>query len=307
MNGSSKPSVLVVGSVAYDNIISPHGRGDWLLGGSASYGSIAASYFAPTRLVGVVGGDFRDEDRQRLSRHNIDLAGLQTNPQGKTFFWEGEYASDFSSRTTRDLQLNVFETFEPQLPEPYSHSDFVLVGNIQPSLQARVMDMVSNPTAFHLIDTIDFWIGQDREAVATNFRRASAVVINDSEVALFTGESNPILGARKMLADGTRTLILKKGEHGVLLFTGDTIFALPAYPVTDLRDPTGAGDSFAGALLGRLAELQDSSLPALKQALLYATATASLTVEAFSTNRLESAGRPEIEARVAELRRMVSL
>ncbi len=303
----SSKSVLVVGSVAYDNVVTAHDRGDYLLGGSASYGSIAASYFAPTRLVGVVGGDFRDTDRERLTRHNIDLTGLQTEPSGKTFFWEGEYERNFNARSTTTLELNVFESFNPVIPESWKMSDYILVGNIQPGLQARVMEQVSNPDAFFLIDTIDFWIGQDREAVAANFRRASAVVINDSEVALFTGEANPILGARKMLADGVKTLILKKGEHGVLLFQGDTIFALPAFPVTELRDPTGAGDSFAGALLGRMAEQGDASPDALKEALLYATATASLTVEAFSTNRLESAGRPEIEKRVEALRRMIRL
>lgn len=300
-------SVLVVGSVAYDNVVTAYDRGDYLLGGSASYGSIAASYFAPTRLVGVVGGDFREADRERLARHNIDLAGLQTEPDGKTFFWEGEYERNFNARSTTTLELNVFEQFNPVIPEDWKQSEYVLVGNIQPTLQAHVMDQVTNPNAFFLIDTIDFWIGQDREKVAENFRRASAVVINDSEVALFTGESNPIIGARKMLADGVETLILKKGEHGVLLFHGDDIFALPAYPVTELRDPTGAGDSFAGALLGRMAERGQPSISALKEALLYATATASLTVEAFSTDRLESSGRPEIEARVETLRKIIQL
>lgn len=298
--------VLIVGSVAFDNIITPYDKGEGILGGSASYASLASSYFAPTRLVGVVGNDFGDEYVSRLQKRDIDLEGLQRDKSGPTFFWKGKYHENFSSRETLDIQLNVFEKFEPKLPPRYQNTPFALLGNIHPSLQLHVLEQMTRK-AFVVADTIDLWIQTCHAGLLEVVERVDLLVINDSEATLLTGESNVILAGRKLLSHGPQYVIIKKGEHGAVLFHKQSLFALPAYPVTDLRDPTGAGDSFAGALLGYLAATQDIGFDGIKRAMLYATATASLTVEAFSCDRLESAGPEAIRSRHADLLEIIRL
>ena len=296
--------VLIVGSVAYDSITTPHASGERILGGSASYASLAASYFAPPRIVGVVGHDFRDRDRKKLAKRGIDLDGLLTDSSGRTFFWRGRYHENFNRRDTEDLQLNVFEKFKPRLPETHRASPYVMLGNIRPDLQLEVLNQLTAPK-FVLVDTIDIWIETQRDKLLEVMRRADLTVINDTESTKLTGEANVIVAGRHLRKHGCKTVIIKKGEHGAVLFHEEGMFALPAYPVTELRDPTGAGDSFAGALLGYLASVGASDFATLKQGMIYGTAVASLTVEAFSTDRLAQAGCREIRARRKELLKLI--
>ena len=298
--------VLVVGSVAYDSIITPHATGERILGGSAAYACLAASYFAPPRIVGVVGHDFRDRDRAKLAKRGIDLDGLATDPSGRTFAWRGRYHENYNRRDTEDLQLNVFEQFRPLLPDAHRATPFVMLGNIRPDLQLRVLDQLTAPR-FVLADTIDIWIETQREALGEVMRRADLLVVNDTESAKLTGEANVIVAGHRLREHGCRTVIIKKGEHGAVLFHAEGLFTLPAFPVTELRDPTGAGDSFAGALLGYLAATGKTDFATLRQAMVFGTAVASLTVEAFSTDRLAKAGCREIRARRKALLRMMKV
>ena len=298
--------LLVVGSVAFDNVITPHAKKERILGGTASYCSFAASYYAEVRMVGVVGNDFGDSDLERLRARGIDLEGVQKDDSGPTFFWKGKYHENFNRRDTLDIRLNVFENFRPDLPESYKDSSFVLLGNIHPALQMHVLDQLSG-SSFVLADTIDLWIETEREALLSLIKRVSLFVINDTEAEELTGESNIIIAGEKLRQMGPDSVIIKKGEHGAILFHEDGLFALPAYPVKQLHDPTGAGDSFAGALIGRLSSRNRSDFSAIKEAMLYATCTASLTVEAFGCDRLESAGKSEIEDRVSSLHRLISV
>ena len=302
--GREADPVLVVGSVAYDSIITPHDKGERILGGSAAYACLAASYFAPPRIVGVVGHDFRDRDRNKLAKRGIDLDGLLTDASGRTFFWRGRYHENYNRRDTEDLQLNVFEKFAPRLTEAHGATPFVLLGNIRPDLQLEVLNQLTAPR-FVMADTIDIWIETQRDKLAEVMRRADLLVVNDTESAKLTGEANAIVAGRALRRHGCKTVIVKKGEHGAVLFHEEGMFALPAYPVTELRDPTGAGDSFAGAMLGYLAAAGSTDFATLKQAMIYGTAVASLTVEAFSTDRLAKAGCREIRARRKELLKLI--
>lgn len=298
--------LLVVGSVAFDNVITPQAEQERILGGAASYCSFAASYYTQVRMVGVVGNDFGESDLDRLRARGIDLEGVKKDDSGPTFFWKGKYHENFNRRDTLDIRLNVFEKFRPDLPESYKDSSFVLLGNIHPALQMHVLDQLAG-NSFVLADTIDLWIETERESLLSLIKKVSLFVINDSEAEELTGESNVILAGEKLRQMGPETVIIKKGEHGAILFHKEGMFALPAYPVTQLHDPTGAGDSFAGALIGRLSSRNRSDFSAIKEAMLYATCTASLTVEAFGCERLESAGKSEIEERVASLNQLISV
>jgi len=298
--------LLVVGSVAFDNVITPHAEQERILGGAASYCSFAASYYTQVRMVGVVGNDFGESDLGRLKARGIDLEGVKRDESGPTFFWKGKYHENFNRRDTLDIRLNVFENFRPDLPESYKDSPFVLLGNIHPALQMHVLDQLSGD-AFVLADTIDLWIETEREALLSLIQRVNLFVINDSEAEELTGESNVILAGNKLRQMGPESVIVKKGEHGAILFHQDGMFALPAFPVTQLHDPTGAGDSFAGALIGRLSSRNRSDFASIKEAMLYATCTASLTVEAFGCDRLESAGKSQIEGRVDSLKQLISI
>ncbi len=298
--------VLVVGSVAFDAIKTPLGGHDRILGGSATYGSVAASYFAPTRLVGVVGTDFTEADVARLRRRGIDLEGLQVDRGGETFFWSGVYGENFETRQTLETRLNVFADFKPTLPAAYRGSPYALLGNIQPTLQAMVLDQLA-PGAFTVADTMNLWIDVAREALLALLPRVSLFILNDEEARQLTGEANVYNAGPKLQARGPRIVLIKKGAHGAVLFHPEGLFALPAFPVTRVEDPTGAGDSFAGALIGQLAAAGDTSIAAMRRAIAYATVTASLTVEALGIDRLEQAGREEIDRRFAELVRLTAI
>jgi len=257
-------------------------------------------------MVGVIGNDFGDEHLDRLRSRGIDLEGVQKDDSGPTFFWKGRYHENFNRRDTLDIQLNVFEKFRPDLPDSYKDSNFVLLGNIHPALQMHVLDQLQG-SSFVLADTIDLWIEIERKALLDLITKVNLFVINDTEAEELTEEKNIILAGNKLREMGPETVIIKKGEHGAILFHEDGMFALPAYPVTELRDPTGAGDSFAGALIGRLASRNRSDFQAIKEAMVYATCTASLTVEAFGCDRLESAGVKVIKERSDTLHRLISV
>lgn len=305
-NSTESSPLLVVGSVAFDNVITPYGEKEHILGGAASYCSLAASYYARVRMVGVIGNDFGEEHLDRLIARGIDLEGVRKDDSGPTFFWKGKYHENFNRRDTLDIQLNVFENFRPDLPNSYKDSAFVLLGNIHPALQMHVLDQLRGDP-FVLADTIDLWIEIERNALLDLIQKVSLFVINDTEAEELTNENNIILAGQKLRQMGPQSVIIKKGEHGAILFHEDGMFALPAFPVTDLRDPTGAGDSFAGALMGRLASRNRFDFSTIKEAMIYATCTASLTVEAFGCDRLESAGVEAIKERAQSLQSLISI
>jgi sugar/nucleoside kinase (ribokinase family) len=295
-------SVLVVGSVAYDGIETPFGKVDRILGGSASYISLASSYFLnPVRLVGVVGNDFADEDIQLLKNKNVDLEGLQVDDSGKTFFWQGKYHYDLNQRDTLDTQLNVFEHFDPVIPENYKGSQYIALGNIEPSLQRKVLEQVDDPK-FTVMDTMNFWIEGALDALKETIKRVDMIVINDSEARELANEPNLIKAAEKIIEMGPKGLIIKKGEHGALLFTNDTIFSVPAYPVVDIFDPTGAGDTFLGGLIGWLADTDDLSEQNLRRGVVFGSVMASYCVEEFGPERLKNLTQTEILSRYSEFK-----
>ena len=297
-------SLLVVGSVAYDGIETPFGKTEKILGGSATYLSLAASYFAKKiNLVGVVGRDFSDEDIEVLKSRDIDLEGLQVDNSGDTFFWSGKYHFDLNKRDTLDTQLNVFEHFDPVIPEKYKDSRFVALGNIEPSLQEKVLDQVDSP-ALVVMDTMNFWIEGTPDALKKTLKRVDLLVINDSEARELAGEPNLIKAADKVRDLGPQSLIIKKGEHGALLFTGDEIFSAPAYPVIDIFDPTGAGDTFMGGLLGWLAYTNDLTPNNMRKAVVFGSVMASFCVEEFGPERLKSLNEKQIYDRYREFRRL---
>lgn len=303
---ASSSSVLVVGSVAFDAIKTPSADSGRIVGGSATYAGIAASYFASTRLVGVVGKDFGEDNIQRLKRKGIDLQGLQVDESGDTFFWSGEYGENFTTRTTLDTQLNVFANFKPTIPTDYKATPFVLLGNIQPSLQSMVLDQLE-PGAFVAADTMNLWIDIAKQDLLDLLPRIDMLILNDEESEQLTGKPNVFEAGEALQKLGPRVVLIKKGQHGAVLFHPDGLFALPVYPVKQVADPTGAGDSFAGALVGFLASQGNTEFATIKRAAAYATVTASLTVEALGVDRLENAGREAINARCDELLKMMSI
>jgi sugar/nucleoside kinase (ribokinase family) len=297
-------SLLVVGSVAFDSIETPHGTVDDALGGSASYFACAASYFTRPRLVAVVGQDFPDDHRRLLTGRNIDTAGLVTLP-GKTFRWKGRYHQDMNTRDTLEVHLNVFGDFNPVLPDHFRDSSHVFLANGSPVLQARVLDQVTKPKLV-LADTMDLWINNQRRELMELLPRLDGLLLNDSEARQLTGEDNMVRAGHAVRKMGPKFVVLKKGEHGAMLFSADGIFVVPAYPTESVVDPTGAGDSFAGGILGYL-DSDDSPPPGrLRRGMAYGTVVASLTVEGFGLDRLRNTHRNEIDQRLEEYCRMMA-
>jgi len=299
-------SLAVIGTVAIDAVKTPFGSKDQVFGGSASYFSYAASYFTSVAVVAVVGKDFPEEYRSVLQERNIDLSHL-VQAEGKTFFWRGEYGSDLNVAHTLDTQLNVLQDFNPQLNFRTLPS-FVFLANIDPALQLSVLDQI-HPVQpkFIACDTMNFWIANKKPELLKVLSRVDGVVLNDGEIRELTGETNLINAARKVQDSGPSRVILKKGEHGVLLFDESRFFALPAYPLEEVFDPTGAGDSFGGGMMGYLAECGDTSFENLKRAIAYGTMTASFAVEDFSLEGLRRSSREKIEERLEVFRKMCSL
>ncbi|MBI2430369.1 MAG: sugar kinase [Ignavibacteriales bacterium] len=279
-------SLLVVGSVAIDDIETPFGKAVNVLGGSAVYIAVAASYFTPNvRLVGIVGGDYPQEAINFLKERHIDLEGLEIVKDGKTFHWTGRYHHDLNNRDTLALNLNVFEKFNPKIPESYKKSKYICLGNIDPVLQRRVLEQVEKPKLV-VGDTMNFWIDTKRDELIKTFPMFDAFILNDSEARLLTNEPNLLRAARKIRAMGAKTLIIKKGEHGALLFHEDQVFSAPAYPLEDIFDPTGAGDTFAAGFTAWLVKTDDLSYENFKRAVIYGSAMASFCVEKVSVDGL---------------------
>jgi sugar/nucleoside kinase (ribokinase family) len=297
-------SLLVVGSIAFDSIETPNGSVDEALGGSATYFAIAASFFAPPRLVGVVGQDFPAQHRQMFADHGVDIAGLTTLP-GETFRWKGRYHQDMNTRDTLAIHLNVFAAFDPELPEHFRDSSHVFLANGTPALQAKVLSQVRRPQLV-LADTMDLWINTQRNDLLALLPRLDGLLLNDSEAQLLTGEDNLVRAGQAVRRLGPKFVILKKGEHGAMLFSADGVFVMPAYPTEAVIDPTGAGDSFAGGVLGYLAS--DSSPPPgrLRRAMAYGTVVASFTVEGFGLDRLRRTQQEELHARLENYRAMLT-
>lgn len=298
-------ALLIVGSVAYDTVEAPAGRVTDALGGSALYGAAAASLFGPVHLVGVVGTDFRLDDLEFMRRRGVDMAGLEV-ANGRTFRWSGVYETDLNVRHTRSTDLNVFADFSPRVPQSYRGDKLVFLGNIAPKLQMHVLDQVAAPE-WVALDTMDLWIKTTRAELGAVLGRVHMIIINDSEARLLTGLAALIPAARRILAMGPRAVVIKKGEHGVFLVTAEGFASLPALPLDDVRDPTGAGDAFAGGMLGCLGATRDYSLDGLRRALAYGTATASLAVEAFSFERLQSATRALLDERYRWLQQVARI
>ena len=297
--------VVVVGSIGIDTIETPFEKRENVLGGSVSYACGAASLFSSVGMVGVVGDDFPSEFREVYRRFGIDLAGLQTEP-GRTFRWSGVYDADMINRQTLSTELNVFETFSPVLPETYTQAPFLLLGNISPELQLHVLSAAGDPT-FVVADTMDLWINIAREPLMELLGKVHMLTLNDGEARLLTGKYN-LRDCANVIRDwGPRYVAIKKGEHGAMLFSDDGIFLVPAYPVASVQDPTGAGDTFAGGFLGRLAEAGEAGAAQVREALLYGAVVASFGVEDFSLGRLCDLTRGEVEERLGSMRRMMSV
>ena len=288
-------SILVVGSVAYDTVETPLGRRERVLGGSASYFAVAASFFTPVNLVGVVGGDFGEQQLEAFRGRPIDLAGLE-RADGKTFHWQGRYSQDLNSRDTIRTDLNVFEFFQPKIPKAYRGSELVFLGNIDPLLQREVLAQVDAPRVVGC-DTMNYWIKGKPAELRETLAKVDVLLINDQEARELSGEWNLVKAARAVRAMGPQTLVVKKGEHGVLLFGHESCFAAPALPLETVVDPTGAGDTFAGGFMGYLASAPELHDGALRQAVVMGSTLASFCVEAFSLERLVTLTRPEIESR----------
>jgi sugar/nucleoside kinase (ribokinase family) len=287
--------ILVIGSVAFDSVETPFGRGDDVLGGSATYFSTSASFFTGVQLVAVVGDDFPEEPKEFLSSRGVDLAGLQTRP-GKTFRWKGRYGYDLNEAQTLETHLNVFETFHPQLPESYRKAEYVFLANIDPELQLEVLNQVERPKLI-ACDTMNFWIDGKRDALVRTLGHVDILVINEAEVRQLADEANLVKASRAVLAMGPKTLVVKRGEYGVLVFTEHSIFSAPAYPLEEVFDPTGAGDTFAGGFMGYLAATNNLTDETIRKATVFGSVMASFTVEDFSLDRLRKLSWAEIEER----------
>jgi len=294
-------SVVCVGTVGLDTVETPFGRVEEALGGSASYFTAAAAAVgARTQLVSVVGEDFPDEHRQFLAGTGADLEGLEVLP-GRCFRWAGRYHFDMNQRDTLETQLNVLADFQPKLPPSYRDAEFVFLANVDPVLQLAVLEQVRRPR-LTMLDSMNFWIAGAREALTEAISRVDVVMMNEEEVRQYADTPHLLKGARQLLALGPRTLIIKKGEYGAVLFRGDGYFYCPAYPLEDVLDPTGAGDSFAGGFLGYLAQADDLSMAHFRRALVHGSVVASFTVEDFSVRRLATVTPEEIRQRYREFR-----
>ncbi len=288
-------SILVVGTVAFDSIETPQGSVERVLGGSASYFAVAASFFSPVQIVGVIGEDFPEEYLATFSRRGIDLEGL-AREKGATFHWRGRYHEDLNVRDTVELHLNVLVGFVPHLPESYRTAEYVFLGNIDPGMQMEVLNQLERMRLV-ACDTMDHWIQGSGDELRKVLRKIEMLIINDSEARLLSGEHNIVRAARAILKLGPKVVLIKRGEYGILQFSDSSVFATPAYPLEEVFDPTGAGDSFAGGFLGYLARSRDRSQKGLRRAIVYGSVVASFTVEDFGLKRLTTLSLPEIEER----------
>jgi len=289
--------------VAYDAIETPRGKVDRALGGAATYFSVAASHFTHVNLVGVVGEDFADSDAEIFSRREIDIADLERAP-GKTFFWSGRYSENLNERTTLVTDLNVFASFNPKLPESYRNSKYVFLANIDPTLQRSVLKQTHRKPKLVALDTMNYWIERTPKELRETLKHTDILMINDSETRQLSSEHNLLRAARHIFRLGPRTLVIKRGEYGAMLVHGSHVFSVPAYPLEEVHDPTGAGDSFAGGFMGYLAGVGRSSEADLRRAMVYGSVMGSFTVERFGLERLRRVTRKEIHARARHFQKL---
>ncbi len=297
--------LLVVGSVALDSVQTPQASRDDVLGGSAVFFSYAASYFTSVKLVGVVGDDWPAEHTKLLTDRRIDAEGLQVVKGAKTFRWRGKYLPNMNDRETLEVHLNVFGDFDPVLPEEYRRSQFLFLANGSPRIQLKVMDQVVG-ARLTVADTMDLWIREDHDALMELLKRVDGLVLNDSEAKLLTNDENLVRAGHKVREMGPRFVVIKKGEHGAMFFSEHETYVMPAYPTENVVDPTGAGDSFAGGMMGYLAEQGNFEPTTLKKALAYGVLVASFNVEDFSLDRMKNIERDDIELRMEQYQRMLS-
>lgn len=297
-------SLLAIGSVAFDDLETPAGKRENILGGSASYFSICASRFHPVQVVAVVGDDFGPEHQCVFEGRPIDLGGLQRLP-GKSFHWKGAYGEDLNVARTLDTQLNVFQDFHPVLPEAFRQSPYLFLGNIDPVLQLDVVHQMARRPRWVALDTMNFWISGSREALQRTLAEVDILLVNEAEVRALTGEQNLLKAYRSVQALGPRILVVKRGEYGAMLFSPDGLFVAPAFPLEEVQDPTGAGDTFAGGFLGALAAAGSLDGETLKRAVIMGSLLASFTVEAFGTERLQTVQEEELQARLKAFSNMI--
>ncbi len=297
--------LLVVGSVAFDSVETPFAARDDVLGGAAVYFSYAASFYTSVRLVGVVGEDWPEAYTDMLQRRGIDTSGLHVVPGGKTFRWRGKYLPNMNDRETLEVHLNVFGDFSPELPESYRECPYVFLANGSPVLQLNVLDQMTAPK-LAVADTMDLWIREEHDALLTLLKRLDGLVLNDAEAKLLTNEENLVEAGYKVLELGPRFVVIKKGEHGAMFFSEDETYVLPAYPTRRVVDPTGAGDTFAGGMMGAIAEEQAFDPATLKLAMAHGILMASFTVEDFSLDRLREIERQDLQQRMEQFQRMLS-
>ena len=297
--------LLVVGSVALDCVETPTAKRDDVLGGSAVFFSYAASFFSPVRMIGAVGEDWPREHPRLLEAKGIDTSGLQTIPGGRTFRWRGRYLPNMNDRETLEVHLNVLEEFRPRLNETHQQCRFLFLGNASPVVQLEVLNQAKG-AELTVADTMDLWINIQRDELGQLLKRIDGLVLNDSEAKLLAEDENLVRAGRAVLAMGPKFVVIKKGEHGAMFFSEHEMYVMPAYPTARVLDPTGAGDSFAGGMMGHLAALGRFDPQALKEALAYGVVTASFTVEDFSLDRLEQINRHDLDRRLAEYRQMLS-
>jgi sugar/nucleoside kinase (ribokinase family) len=299
-------SVLVVGTVAFDAIETPFGKTDKIVGGAATYICLSASFFTKKlNLVSVVGEDFPNEAIQMLKNKSIDIKGLQIKKGEKTFFWSGKYHNDMNTRDTLDTQLNVLENFDPIVPEQFQESEFLMLGNLMPSVQKKVLDQMKRRPKLVVLDTMNFWMDLFMDDLKEALKEVDVLTINDEEARQLSGEYSLVKAAKIILKMGPKHLIIKKGEHGALLFNDNEVFFAPALPLEEVFDPTGAGDSFAGGFIGYLAKTNDISFDNMKRAVINGSAMASFCVEKFGTQKLTEINKDDVDARINEFVNLV--
>jgi sugar/nucleoside kinase (ribokinase family) len=294
-------SILIVGTVAFDAIETPFGKTDKIIGGAATYICLSSSFFTKNlNLVSVVGEDFPNSAIEMLQNHNVCTKGLQIKKGEKTFFWSGRYHNDMNTRDTLDTQLNVLESFDPVVPEEYKQCDFLMLGNLMPLVQKKVLDQMNKRPKLVVLDTMNFWMDNFLEELLDSLKEVDVLTINDEEARQLSGEYSLVKAAKKIQAMGPKYLIIKKGEHGALLFNDKEVFFAPALPLEDVFDPTGAGDSFAGGFIGYLEKTDDISFENMKRAVIHGSAMASFCVEKFGTKRLEELTNEDVDKRLQE-------
>ncbi len=299
-------SILVVGTVAFDAIETPFGKTDKIVGGAATYICLSSSFFAKNlNLVSVVGDDFPSEAIQMLKNKSVDIDGLQIKKGEKTFFWSGKYHNDMNTRDTLDTQLNVLENFNPIVPEKYQESEFLMLGNLMPSVQKQVLSQMKKRPKLVVLDTMNFWMDLFMDDLKEALKEVDVLTINDEEARQLSGEYSLVKAAKIILAMGPKYLIIKKGEHGALLFNDDEVFFAPALPLEEVFDPTGAGDSFAGGFIGYLAKTNDISFENMKRAVINGSAMASFCVEKFGTQKLTEITQTDVSERINEFVKLV--